>query len=341
MTWKPTKDPSIVTLLSGIEDDWGNPEERRKSLIPWGINIIDQVTYGIDFHNGGLVVWQGEEKNRKTTTVLNIVRSILMSGRWPDGWRIALDVAESGMPPKKCRDMLIAQVATDILIRWHWLGCDYQLDWTLRQPLPDRPADELIDVKNLGIDTKFLTYRKRTETQQAAITQAIDIIARWPLDIFGPSRDAGQTRSISISPQRWQHCIEERGARLIVYDHVQQMNTNGNGGDYDKLERVVPLIADVVVKNPGLVFFAVSQVSMGSVREAKSGLGNVTSRGGKKLQEEANDVFVVKYKDDGTTQKCVIELMESRSSPTVKVVQGIEPASGLFVGKAEYAGKYT
>jgi len=338
--WNPPVDPSLSYLVCRAESDWGDPASQRKSLVPWGIHIFDEITYGIDLNNGGLIVIQGEEKNRKTTFFLNIVKNICTCNRWPDGWRIAVDLAESGMPPTKYRDMLISMVATEILVKWHWSNNknDYG-DGPYQRPLEsllvhewpqDRMAEEVLDIPHLGIEPKFLRYMRRTDHQHTAIAAAIRVVAHWPVDIYGPTKNDGDTRNYTIARQRWDYAIE-RGAHIICYDHAQQMNINGTNGDYDKLEVFVPLVANTVVSYPGLVFVAISQVSMGSVAA-----GKLAARGGKKLAEEANDVINVSYSvdySDGDVIRAhtVIELAESRTSPTCKVKQDIEPASGLFV----------
>jgi hypothetical protein len=337
--WSISHDPSIGGLTDAAPERW-SARNNSKLLIPYGVHILDEVTYGIDFVNGSLIVFQGSQKNRKTTVVANFVKNICLSGRWPDGWRIAVDLAESGLPPAKYHDQMVAMVATDIIIRWHWLGIEETAKWPtetlFRQPLPERPAHELMDVPHAGMDFKFLRYLKRTETQQRAIELAMSIVAGWPVDVFGPSSTDGNTRNLDLAPQRWEWCIKERGTRLIVYDHFQQLESasiNG-GGDYVKMEHAVPVIAGTVVENTGLAFIAISQVSAGSVRDQAMGFGKARSRGGTKLAEEANVVMQSTYDSDATPKKVIVEVVEARDCPAVKVIQGIEPVSGLFTGKA-------
>ena len=332
--WKIDHDPSIAALVKVAPLQWGSPDKNSAGLIPYGIGLIDRVTYGIDFNVGGLMIVQGAEKERKTTFLANVIANICMSGKYPDGWRIAVDLAESGLPPRKYRDILIGMVATKILIYRHWFGTIHELRDLLSMNLATldmSTADIVFPVREMIVDHKFLRYRSRTAEQKEAIEQSMGIVASWPLDIFGPAKSEGYTRKLDLARARWNYCIE-RGARMLVYDHVQQFEVVGKG-DYDTLLEVTPIIAGAVVETPGLVFFAISQTSMGSRKDAMLGIGKRYARGGTKLAEEANNVFDITY-DGANEYQVIVRLLESRDSRPIDVKQGIESASGLFVGEA-------
>ncbi len=83
--------------------------------------------------------------------------------------------------------------------------------------------------REMGISPDFLRYNTRTDTQAEMIKEAMNIISRWPLHIYGASDEEGQSRSLAASvvgtkdlSSRWSYLIDEYGAKVFVTDHLQQ-----------------------------------------------------------------------------------------------------------------------
>ena len=314
-------DARIQALLEQTSDDWGEPEENVKNLVPYGIDLIDRALYGIDLINGELVMVMGEEKRRKTTFVTNVLINMFMGNKPEKKPLTIIDTLESSMRPRRYRDTMISNVASRYLLeRGHKAG-------EFCPKCNDNYCHEL------QITPEFLMFRKRSPIQAEAIEYAIWEMYKWNLMVYGAGINEGHTRNLKLAKERWIRHIQEDGAKMIVSDHVQQYAFGeGITSDYEKQIRAVSEIGEVVGEY-GVAFFLISQVSLTSLREAAQGIGSVNAAGGKKGQQEANVVFLVGYEDGANRMK--INIQESRRAATIKnMYHPIEPKSGAFYGQA-------
>jgi len=316
-------DPTIQALLDQCETDWGDPIKNRETLIPYGIKPIDMALYGID-PAGELIVVQGEEKNRKTTFVANVICNFMTWDRLKNKPMTNIDTLESGMRPPKYRDMLISIMATRYLISQG------------HRPHSYCPVCNSATCRELGISPKFLKYNTRTKTQQEAIAYARDVMNTWPLLIHGASIKQGNTRNLQEAAlgsrdkeARWLRLMSEYGMQILVVDHGQQYQWGDTPTDYEKQVRSVSTTGDFVSQY-GIACLLLSQVSLTSVREVKQGGGKLIAAGGSKYAQEANTVFSIKYKP-GIVK---IHIEESRDAGSFPVWQRIEDVSGTFYGDA-------
>lgn len=327
--------PGISAWVSKAEDDWGNAEENREHLVPfldrrWGMSLIDRTLYGINVKDGEIIGIQGIEKSRKTTFAANIVLNICMSGALPDGYRIAIDTLESGMPPERYRDVLISMVATRILLDDVWQDRLPGEGEARTGGRYKQLVERYLSIEGLGITPEFLRYHTRSEQQMWAIEQAKQIVSRFPIDLYGPGSATGDTRSLALSQERWKRIHEKRGVKLLVVDHVQQYHGDTRLSDYQKLERAVDAIANWSTSHRGVAFI-LSQVSLTSVRQAREHGTAVTAKGGAKLSAEANVVFDVGYEEGANVM--TLHVSRSRRAAPPTCYQGLEKQSGLFVLK--------
>jgi hypothetical protein len=321
-----TYDPRLHSLLAECESDWGDPLKNRKNLIPYGIGPLDKALYGID-PEGELVVVQGEQKNRKTTFVANVIMNICSWDKADDKPTINIDTLESGMRPKKYRDMLISMAASRFLV---------QQGHRVHQACP---ACDTAECRELIISPKFLKYNTRTALQRQAIEYALDVMQWWPVLIHGASVVQGNTRSLQEAAlgykkdkARWLSLVEDFGVRIIVVDHIQQYAfTDGTTTDYEKQIRAVAAISDFSSQH-GVAFIALSQVSLTSLRESRDNGAKLTAAGGAKAAQEANTVLSTSYKDGSGVMKIKIE--ESRDAGSFSIWQNMDDTSGCFIGEA-------
>lgn len=317
----PNYDPRIQALLGQAEDDWGDPEVNRANIVSYGIAPIDALTYGMDMYNGEMNVLLGQEKNRKTTFLINILINVMTNRTRKARPAWAVDSLESGMNAKKYRDTIIANLATRFLMAdGHTVGTF----------CPRCNADTC---REIGLNHKYMRYFKRTPAQQQAIRLAFDEMMQWPLLIYDAHPERGDTRDLDKAQARWRWLKEKYPELIISVDHLQQYSINGKGGeatDYEKQIKVVSVCADFVAQT-GAVQHVLSQVSLGSVRDARSGNGQVNAAGGTKSQQEGNNVFQVTYKSGSGYMK--IGIIESRDSGTVTLYQDLEEKSGAFYGE--------
>jgi hypothetical protein len=344
--------PEMKSLIAQTEEDWGDPKKNRDSLVPYGIKPFDKMLYGIDVHNGELIVVMGQEKQRKTTFAINVVINIMQADKPKDKPAIVVDSLESGMHPARYRDQMISNVASRIMLaRGHRStgGC----------PICNTPQ-----CQQLVLSPEYLRYNNRTPEQAEAISEAMKEMSTWPLYVFGASPYQGGTRSLSPSVRapdgsardswhylwakehglppevtnkvsrmsRWEWLFEEKGAKLFITDHVQQYSFTGEPNDYEKQLRAVGAVGDFVSMYK-IAVMMLSQVSLTSIREASKG-GKMRGLGGGKLSQEANVIFGSHYQSGDGYQK--IEIIDSRKSPTFGVTQSLDESSGAYFGEATY-----
>jgi hypothetical protein len=317
-------DPRVQRLIENQENYWGDPRQNKEKLIPYGIKYIDDALYGID-PDGELVVIQGEEKNRKTTLLANVLCNIMTWPRLKEKPVINIDSLESGMRPEKYKDTLISIMATRYLIS------------------TGHQAGDFCNMcggkcRHMGISPKFLRFMERTKEQKDAVDYASDTIYEWPLLIHGASLKQGNTRSLKDAAigmkdkkARWVRLIEMFGMRINAVDHGQQYAFEDDPTDYEKQLRSVAAIGDFVSQYGTTTFF-LSQVSLTSARDVKANGGKLVAAGGAKAAQEANTVLSTSYKPGSGVIKIKIE--ESRDAGSFPVWQRLDDTSGCFYGDA-------
>lgn len=317
-------DPRIAALIDQCDLDWGDPVANRARLVPYGIGPIDTALYGLD-PEGELIIIQGEQKKRKTTLAVNVLINIYMGIKPLVKPFINVDVLESGMPPKKYRDSIIANVASRWMIQQgHAAGgycahCDGAC-------------------KELRLSPKFLRYNRRSRIQMDAIEYAKATVSQWPLLLHGPRLDQGNTRNLKAAlygdkkePGRWKRLIEDFGVSIFVSDHLQQYAFPGKSlSDYEKQNEVIPPLSDFVAQN-SVALLLISQVSRNSLQEARETGGKLTAAGGARAAQEANTVFSVGYDGENIM---TIKIEESRDAANLVVWQKLDSSSGAFYGEA-------
>lgn len=323
---------SIGHLISLCQADWGDPIANRTMLLPTGLTPLDKAVYGLDTINGEVVLVQGPEKQRKSTLVANIIVNYMMSEKPAGKPLTVIDTLESGMPPRRYRDFLISMVATKLLFEIGHKHGEYC-------PACNAPA-----CRETGISPDFLRYNSRTDTQAEMIKEAMHIISRWPLHIYGASDEEGQSRNLAASvvgtrdlSSRWRYLIDEYGAKVFVTDHLQQYSFNeGFITDYEKQIRTIAAVSDIVAAKQ-IVCMLISQISLTSQREAASGTGKYTATGGRKAAAESTSIISVNY-EGGSNEVC-ITLEDSRKSAPFSMYTNLEPASGRFYGEVTIGRK--
>ena len=312
--------PSIQALIEATKEDWGNPLEQRKLLVPYGIPPFDLALYGIDVINGELNIVMAPEKKRKTTYMINVISNIMMGDKPKEKPFIVVDTLESGMPPNRYRDSLISNVATRYLLdrgHKHNSRC---------------PVCGTTPCKELGFSPEFLRFNSRTNTQQQAIDYALAEMSTWSLYLYGANPQQGATRNLQGSVSRWEELIEKLGMKILIVDHLQLYSFGGfnNLTDYEKQLRIVSACGEVVAKH-NIVIFLISQVSLGSQKEAKAGTGKWNTMGGTKAHQEANTIFYTNYENGSGEME--IGIQDSRKSNTFSVTTAIEDVSGTWYGE--------
>lgn len=327
----PGYDPTIQALLDQVGDDWGDPVINREGLVPYGIAPLDRALYGIDIINGELDLIMGEHKNRKTTFVMNVIVNYMEAVKPKVKPLTIVDTLESGMPPKRYRDSLIAIMATRRLLE---LG---------HKPTTFCTVCNKPQCPHFGLSPEFLRYNTRTDVQVEAIKWAMDRMRWWPLQIYGPNRIMGNTRSLTEAMvkdnSRWERLATEQGAKIFVTDHVQQYQVGASAtfvSDYEKQIQAVQAVSNVVSMF-NVVCLMLSQVSLGSAKEVRQGAGELNAAGGNKASQEANVVFAVAYEDGASVMR--ITLQDSRKSGVFSIWHPLDITSGAFYGTPDTGKK--
>lgn len=322
----PEYNPTMESLIDSTDDDWGNIETNRENLVPYGIPPIDKALYGMDVVNGETILWQGAEKNRKTTGVVNVIINLMLAKRPVVKPGVAIDTLESGMNPRRYRDTMIGNLATRYLLS---NGHRYK---------EFCPVCNDASCRQMGITPEFLRFRPRSSAQKDAIEYARDTMRSWPIAIYGANPKEGNTRSLRAAVQgeksikaRWARLIDEAGVKIFVVDHIQQYMFERELSDYEKQIRTVAAMSDVVAQK-SIVAFILSQVSLTSRRDAAVGVGDLTAAGGAKAAAEASTIFTVSYASGSS--KMAIHLQNSRRTGSFTVWQPLEDESGAFYGEA-------
>jgi hypothetical protein len=318
-------DPRIQILLDKNTEHWGNPIQNRERLIPYGIAPIDKALYGIDPY-GEVIVIQGEEKNRKTTLLFNIIANYMTWAKLKEKPVTNIDELESGMRPEKVKDIFISIIASRYLME------------NGHRAHEKCPVCEEEECRELILSPKFLRYNTRSKHQLLAIDHAVEELYTWPLLIHGASLKKGDTRNLAraikgtkTQKARWVELVDEFGMRINATDHVQQYAWSDEPTDYEKQIRAVGAIGDFTSQYE-VTNIIISQVSLWSAKEVRAGGdAKLVAAGGAKSAQEANTVFSMSYKY-GVTK---IKIEESRDAGSFAVWQRIEDVSGTFYGAAE------
>lgn len=315
----PAFQPDIQWLLDKSKSDWGNPEETRKLLVPYGIRLFDRALYGLDVINGELNVVMAPEKKRKTTFMINIIANVMMNDIPEQKPFIVVDTLESGMPPNRYRDALISNVATRMLLRMgHKIG--------EKCPVCASPQ-----CQEVGISPEFLRFKSRTNTQQKAIDLAIMEMYTWNLYIYGANPQQGDTRNLGNAIPRWEKLVKDNNMKILVTDHLSQYSFAGiDTSDYEKQIRTVGVMGEFVAKW-GVVLFALAQVSLNSQKSAKEGTGKWVAMGGSKAHAEANTIFTTDYEHG--SGKMTVAIADSRKANAFGISIPIEDVSGMMYGE--------
>lgn len=298
-------DPTIQGHLKSAKERWSRRDENLEHLLKYGkgFEYLDKRLFGMRSDTGELILIIGEEKNRKTTMFINIIINIMTDPRLTKKPYTIIDSLESGMPPERYTDQLVSNLASRNLMELGHIPVSHSLDC----PICKGKCKELI------ISPEFLAFMNRTPQQSKAIDKAYQTMLSWPLDIWGAGLEEGDTRNLSIAfgnldvtVSRWVQAIEHKGAKIIAVDHAQQYRFDKEDTtDYEKLIRVVSA-AGATVASYKIIFFLLSQISLSSLREAKSG-GKMRASGGKKPHEEANVILSSRYESESGYIDYVIE----------------------------------
>ena len=327
MTKYDPKAQSMEVLVDQCEDDWGKPEDNRDLLLPFGIRPLDLATYGMNTITGEVILIQGPEKQRKTTLTVNIVVNYMMGAKPAVKPMTVIDTLESGMTPKRYRDTLLSVVATKLMLEDGHKSREFC-------PVCKSPSCMVI-----GVNPDFLMFGTKTPAHRYYLDMAKSITRKWPLQIYGASDGEGSTRNLGAAVggigvtgrPRWDHLVDEYGAKVFITDHLQQYSFGeGHLSDYEKQIRTVAAVSDIVA-DKHIVCLLLSQVSMTSIRSAMEQGGRMTASGGNKAAAESTSIISVTY-EGGASEVC-ITLEESRKAAPFSLYQPLEPSSGAFFGE--------
>ncbi len=327
--------------IAEIDDLLLNPpdiEALKKNAINTGVLHLDAVRpTGLDVVNGEMIAVQGNEGERKTTFVLNLVRNICNSGRL--GPRTILwDTLESGSSPVKVKQSLVCMEATALLAMEIWgsatklpmsvmdAGSEYKYAnmkaiCSRLDEKTGRPLFTMSPGRMMGSD--------RLPIQQAVLEQALKNVNSWPLLICGAPNRQGGTKVITSPPngdglldehfpyKRWKGFAGKFGTKIVVVDHASAYSIMN---PYDLIMRFTAHAAGVVAEL-NMVLMAVTQTSLSSQREY--------AVGGPRISQESSGVWATKYKR-ANPYNLQLEPKKSRYEPPPRMNIPIEPHSGLL-----------
>lgn len=343
----------IKDLIDGATERWGDPAENIGRLVPFGINIVDERLLGVPIDRGGIFGIQGSPGSRKTTFLINVIANQCLSGRLPQGYHIAIDTLESGMTIERYADIVIAIVATKFLVYWHWNESqEKDINRLLAMGLPQSKVDRLIEevgfeengrfVRETVLRPEFFIYGRRTPRQQEAIKMSRAIVRNWPIFIFGVSEHSDPevatarttiVTSLAHSVERWKWLSEERNMRELAIDHLQEYAFADNPNDYEKMKRVVGMVAQWQKACRG-VAWVVTQIGVTSAREARRGGTKAHGQGGQVLEAQSQVMWEVSYDEERPNIMCLKRPIKSRVGMHNDMAIPIEPNSGAFIGLA-------
>lgn len=116
--------PRFSAFAGNAEQRWGSAEENLKNLIRyWMCDAFDNAIHGLRM-NGELIAIKAEQKQRKTTLLANWLLNF--ARQLPGDTWICIDTLESGMPPNRYADALLAILATKIMVMEYYPN---KLEW--------------------------------------------------------------------------------------------------------------------------------------------------------------------------------------------------------------------
>jgi hypothetical protein len=342
----------LKELVDSSEEVWGDPEQNRGLVVPFGIGPVDERIPGIPVQRGGLFGIQGQPGTRKTTLVCNILINQCLSQKLPPGYHICVDTLESGMTIERYSDVILSMLATRILVYWHWnQSVERDVRKLFALGLPAKPIEELVTrvgsfengrfVKETELKPEFFQFGRRTKRQHEAIGLARSIMRTWPMLICGvsehPDPQIAAARTVNVtnlsdSYKRWVKYSKELNMRQLIVDHLQEYHV-GNGSDFERMKLVVHAIAAWQKPVRG-VAWVISQVGVTSAREARQSGVKAHAQGGQVLEAEAQYMTEVQYKEDNPHTIHLRRPLKSRIGVHPSVDLSIEPNSGAFIGPA-------
>lgn len=306
---------SMQALVDCANDDWGNVELNAAKAMRTGISIIDEITKGIRPTLVGII---GRSGSRKSSIAANMALYNGTSSTIDSEERIhqVILTAESGMSPKRYRDMLLAMLATKYLMYW-----------------ASQRGEDFDSSFSISADTFY--YQNLTEEQQKAVAIAKRRLSQAPITILG-SGDMGAVDAIENYPKIFAEITSRYPNCAVTVDHLHSIFTGNVGAsqggvysDYEVLNVIVPVLAQQV-KIYKIPVIAIGQVSTSSAR-----LKQEEARGGSRFREECGLYLRSRY-EKFPTHKVNLYLDKSRYSPDGLTFSiPIDPASGLVIGDGE------
>lgn len=310
--------PNMSHFVETAEDRWGNPEENLENLIKYGVPVLDMHLRGVHDNIGELILFIGEEKRRKTTLVVNLVINLMQSEYNNRRLKTVIETLESGMPPDTYADTIITNMASRYL---------------MRKGHKPHGACPLCQGKcsQLEINVDFLYLNKRSKEQKEALQYALDTTHSWPIKYYGPSSQEGDSRNLYsvFDPDggRLTELVEDGEIELLVVDHSQQYDIGIQDATiYDIQSKVIKAAGTFTAKYK-TVTWLISQVSLSSLKEFKSG-GKIRSKGGKEGHEESNAIVSTSY--DVGSGILGINIEDSRRGGLGTESYSIDDVSGAF-----------
>jgi hypothetical protein len=340
-------------IIDDAEERWGDQEENVGRRVPFGIPHLDASLMGIPIDTGAIFGIQGEAGTRKTTFVLNLIINQCLSGRLPPGYHICIDTLESGMTIERYADIIIAMVATKILVYRHWNQTEEDnILKLLAMGLPHDDTREIVERCGYNKDGKmhretvirpeFFKYARWTKRQLDAVNLSKAIVRNWPVMIFGISehpdpeiakKRSTDTTNIVLAVKRWHTLTEKWHMKQIVIDHLQEYHFPDHPNDYELQRRVVDTIKKWQKPIRGVAWI-ISQIGVTSARESRQQGIDAYAQGGKVLEAEAQYMGQTKYSKDSPYYIELMRPIKSRIGMHPTLAIPIEPNSGAFIGNA-------
>lgn len=343
----------VDEILNTVSIQWGKPQRLIENTASTGISIVDEAIVGVRLRSGGAWSIQGYEGSRKTTLLLNIIKNQFMSGRLPEDYLINYDMLESGQSIETVVEILIAMIATEIVVRWHWLGYTDDLkDLYARKFNPMSPAQMFGEVSSTenGLSRREATIRPEflrggswTSRQKEAIEWARSIVSGFNLEISGYSENEDEevartlttnTRDLAQSLDRWHQMSEEKGMQQLVIDNVPQYTFSDTDNAYEKAVRVCKAGVNWLQKYKGLVWI-INQIPIG---QRSSNLVELPSQyGGARILEESRIGWHVKYNPRQDPYHILMAIKKTRIGFHPDILVPVEPVSGAIIGEPKEA----
>jgi hypothetical protein len=262
-----------------------------------GIRVLDEgLDGGFQKSPGELVIFSGFEKQRKTTTIMNVLLNMYKSGLTePTVW--------------VCNEGSVSRIQA--------LGDLWAME-----------ATRLARQRNVGYITNgvytvasFSRYevltREYTGTMNDVVQEAYEFIKALPIRMYFAGHKDGNSRDFFGVMARVASDIEFHGATQVIIDNFQGWKDSSET-DYEVMNRVVPPIDDLAARYGALVL-AVSQYS----REGKI-------RGGNDASSRANLVIGTEY-DPSMPTTLTLESKFARNRGYFKINVDLIPSCGLII----------